>query len=392
MSFEAPDFYALDELLTEEEALSRSTVRSWVEQRALPLIGRCFEEGRFPVELIPELAELGLLGATLPDEYGCAALSSTAYGLALQELERGDSGLRSFVSVQSSLCMFPIFAYGTEEQRQQWLPRMARGEVIGCFGLTEPDGGSDPGAMRTRAVAHGDGYLLSGSKMWITNGSIADLALVWAKIREEDGRDVVHGFLVEKGTPGFRAVELKHKYSLRASVTSELVLEDALVPQTSLLPGARGLRAALSCLTKARYGIAWGALGAAMACYEEALRFARERISFGAPLTSRQLVQQKLVGMLAEITKCQLLCHRLGQLVEKHRARPDQVSLAKRECVSMALAVARAARDLLGASGITAEYQAMRHLCNLESVITYEGTHDIQTLIVGEAITGLRAF
>jgi glutaryl-CoA dehydrogenase len=391
MGFDGVDFYAVEDLLTEEEILVRNTVRTWVEDKLMPIIGEYYEAGRFPEHLIPEMAGLGLLGATLPEEYGCAGISEVAYGLALQELERCDSGIRSFVSVQGALCMVPILSFGTEAQRRAWLPPMARGEVVGCFGLTEADGGSDPGAMRTRAVPQGDGYLLNGSKMWITNGSIADLSIVWAKVREGE-HDVVRGFLVERGTPGFRAPEVQHKYSLRASVTSELVFEDVLLPAESLLPGARGLKTALSCLTHARYGIAWGAVGAAMACYTEALRFVSERVSFGAPLAAKQLVQQKLAFMLAEITKAQLLCWRLGRLLDEGKGTPAQVSLAKRECVSMALQTARLARDMLGAGGITAEYQAMRHLCNLESVYTYEGAHDIQTLILGEAITGQRAY
>ncbi len=386
----ATDFYELEELLAEEERLTRNTVRAWVEANAAPLIARCYEEGRFPSELIPGLAELGLLGATLPTEYGCAGTGAIAYGLAMQELERCDSGLRSFASVQSSLVMWPIFAFGSEAQRQRFLPRLARGELIGCYGLTEADGGSDPGAMRTRATPCPEGYRLSGAKMWITNGSIADVAVVWAKLREGE-RDTVAGFLVERGMQGFSAPELKHKLSLRASVTSELVFDEVLVPEANRLPGARGLRSALSCLTHARYGIAWGTVGAAIACYEEALAFARERRSFGATLAGKQLVQQKLAALLAEITKCQLLCWRLGSLGEERRT-PARVSLAKRECVALAREAARVARDILGANGITTEFAAMRHLCNLESVYTYEGAHDIQTLILGEELTGLRAY
>jgi glutaryl-CoA dehydrogenase len=384
------DFYQLEALLSEEEVLTRDAVRAWVDANATPIFGRCFEEGRFPSELIPGLGELGLLGATLPEKYGCAGIGPVAYGLAMQELERCDSGLRSFASVQSSLCMWPIYAFGSEEQRERYLPRMARGELIGCFGLTEADGGSDPGALRTRAVPCPEGYRLSGSKMWITNGSIADLAVVWAKIREGE-RDTIAGFLVEKGMAGFSAPEIQHKLSLRASVTSELVFDDVLLPEANRLPAERGLRSALACLTHARYGIAWGAVGAAIGCYEEALEFARERRTFGAPLASKQLCQQKLVWLLAEITKCQLLCWRLGRFDEEDRT-PARVSLAKRECVALGLQAARLARDILGANGITASYTAMRHLCNLESVSTYEGAHDIQTLILGETITGLRAY
>ena len=391
MGFQAVDYYAVEELLSEEQRFVRGAVREWVERRLLPIISDCWQQGRFPRELVPELGELGLLGATLPTSYGCAGIDPIAYGLACQELERCDSGIRSFVSVQGALAMYPIFAFGSEEQRRKWLPPMARGEVIGCYGLTEADGGSNPAAMRTRAVRRGDGFVLNGSKMWITNGSIAELAVVWAKL-EQDGRDVIRGFLVEAGTPGFSAPEIKRKLSLRASVTSELVLDEVQLPESSLLPGVSGLRGPFSCLTQARYGIAWGALGAAMACYDEAREFASSRQSFGGPIAGKQLVQHKLVWMVAEITKCQLLCWRLGRLKAEDRATHQQVSLAKRECVAMALGVARLGRDILGAGGITADYQCMRHACNLESVYTYEGTNDIHTLVVGEELTGVRAY
>jgi glutaryl-CoA dehydrogenase len=343
--------------------------------------------------VIPELAEMGLLGATLPEKYGCAGVNPTTYGLTMIELERGDSGLRSFVSVQGALCMYPIFEFGSEEQRQKWLPRMARGEVIGCFGLTEPDFGSDPGGMITRAVKKDGGYVLNGAKMWITNGTVADLAVVWAKLRDEAaGRDVVRGFLVEKGMKGFSAPEQKHKYSLRASVTSELIFQDVHVPEANLLPGAVGLKAPLSCLSQARFGIAFGVVGSALACFHSAVEYSKSRIMFGKPIGSYQMVQEKLAWMLTEITKAQLLCLQLGRLKDRGAVTPEQVSLAKRNNCEIALDIARAARDILGANGITAEYPVMRHMCNLESVKTYEGTHNIHTLVLGEAITGIPAY
>jgi glutaryl-CoA dehydrogenase len=390
--FPGVDFYDVDTLLTPEERQVRDLVRDWVEERFLPLVEEAYEEARFPAEVIPELAEMGLLGSTLPEEYGCAGLGAVAYGLAMQELERGDSGLRSFASVQGSLAMYPIHAYGSEEQRRRWLPPMARGEVIGCFGLTEPDYGSNPAGMITRAARTRDGYLLNGAKMWITNGTIADLAVVWAKLKGDDGRDEIRGFLVEKGTQGYTAPEQKRKHSLRASVTSELVLQDVHVPESHVLPDARGLKAPLSCLWQARYGIAWGVVGAAMACFHSAAEYSKTRIQFDRPIGQFQLVQAELADMLTEITKAQLLCVQLGRLKEKGQARPEQVSLAKRGNCEIALDVARRARDVLGANGITAEYPVMRHLCNLESVKTYEGTHSIHTLVLGEAITGLPAF
>ena len=397
--FNGVDFYDIDPLLSEDERQIRGHVRDWVEDRYLPIIEQAYEDARFPAEVIPELAGMGLLGATLPEAYGCAGVSSTAYGLAMQELERGDSGLRSFVSVQGALCMYPIFAFGSEEQRRKWLPPMARGEVIGCFGLTEPDHGSDPGGMITRAVtrgapgAAGSGYVLNGAKMWITNGTIADLAVVWAKVKDSaSGPDEVQGFLVEKGTKGFTAPEQKRKHSLRASVTSELIFEDAFVPAENRLPNTQGLRSALACLSQARYGIAWGVLGAAMACFHTAREYAKGRIMFGRPIGSFQMVQEKLAGMLTEITKAQLLCLQLGRLKDQGRETPAQISLAKRNNCEVALEIAREARDILGANGITAEYPVIRHMCNLESVKTYEGTHNIHTLVLGEEITGIPAY
>jgi glutaryl-CoA dehydrogenase len=339
------------------------------------------------MELIPEIGALGVLGANLPTEYGCAGLGEVAYGLAMQELERGDSGLRSFASVQGALVMYPIHEYGSDEQKSHWLPKLAAGEKIGCFGLTEPDFGSNPGGMTTRAEKISDGYVLNGAKMWITNGTIADIAVVWAKL---DGR--VHGFLVERGWKGFTAPEQKRKHSLRASVTSELILQDVHVPETHLLPRARGLKAPLSCLTAARYGIAWGAVGAAEACFHTAVEYAKTRVQFDKPIASFQLVQAKFAEMLTEITKAQLLDLQLGRLKEVGKATSQMVSLAKRNNVAMALDVAREARDILGANGITGEYPIMRHMCNLESVKTYEGTHSIHTLVLGEEITGIPAY
>ncbi len=385
--FDGVDFYRTDGLLTDEEKLVRQAVRAWVEARYLPIVEEHYEKATFPGHLIPEIAELGVLGANLPAEYGCAGLGDVAYGLAMQELERGDSGLRSFASVQGALVMYPIFTFGSEEQKRHWLPPLAAGEKIGCFGLTEPDFGSNPAGMATRAARVRDGYVLSGAKMWITNGTIADVAVVWAKL---EGR--VQGFLVEKGWPGFSAPEQKRKHSLRASVTSELILADVHVPESHILPGAQGLKAALACLTAARYGIAWGALGAAMACFHTAVEYAKSRVQFDKPIASFQLVQEKLADMLTEITKGQLVCLQLGRLKEKGAATPEMVSLAKRNNVAAALDIARAARDVLGANGITAEYPVMRHMCNLESVNTYEGTHSIHTLVLGEAVTGMAAY
>jgi len=385
--FRPPDYYRLDDLLSEEQKMTRDTVREWVEERVLPVIARHYQAGTFPLDLVPEMARMGLFGATLPENYGCAGMDQIASGLIMQELERGDSALRSFASVQSSLVMFPIFTYGSESQRSKWLPRLAKGEAIGCFGLTEPDAGSDPGSMKTRAVLRGDSWLLSGAKMWITNGTLADVAVVWA--RTDEG---IRGFLVEKGTLGFSAPEMKGKLSLRASVTSELIFEECAVPDENRLPAAQGLRAPLSCLNQARYGIAWGAVGAAAACYDEALRYAQERIMFDGPIARFQLVQDKLVWMLNEITKAQLLVWRLGAMKDAGTLKHTQVSLAKMNCVAMARECARMARDIEGANGILDEYCAMRHMLNLESVYTYEGTHDIHKLVVGADITGYEAF
>ncbi|HUE30577.1 MAG TPA: acyl-CoA dehydrogenase [Verrucomicrobiae bacterium] len=379
------DYYGLDELLGEEERMTRASVRSFVEREVLPVIERCHSEEQFPRPLIPRMGELGFFGANLKG-YGCAGLSNVAYGLIMQELEAGDSGLRSMASVQGSLAMFAIWRWGSEEQKQRWLPAMASGRAIGCFGLTEPDHGSDPGGMETRARRDGSGYVLSGVKRWITNGSIADVSVVWAK----DG-ETIRGFLVERGTPGFSAHDIKGKFSLRASITSELVLEDVRVPAAALLPGAEGLGGPFSCLNQARYGIVWGALGAARTCYLTALRYAQERRQFDRPIAGYQLVQQKLVHMLSEITKGQLLAWRLGKLKDAGTMRPEQVSLAKRNNVGVALDIARLARDILGANGIVNEYPVIRHMMNLETVNTYEGTHDMHTLIIGRDITGLDA-
>ena len=382
----ATDLYNIDRLLSEEERMVRDTVRKFVNERVMPIIGDHFEAGAFPRELIPEIAGLGLLGMHL-EGYGCAGLSAVCYGLACQELEAGDSGLRSFVSVQGSLAMFPIHKYGSEEQKQRWLPRMARGEAIGCFGLTEPDSGSDPGSMRTTARRDGDSYILNGTKMWITNGGIADIAVVWTKTDEG-----IRGFLVERGSPGFSTSDVHHKLSLRASITSELHFEDCRVPADNMLPGVRGLRGPLSCLDEARYGIAWGSTGAARACYEVALDYARTRVQFDRPIASFQLVQEKLVIMATELVKAQLLALQLGRLKDEGLLHPVQISVAKRNNVREALRTAREARSVLGANGITLEYPISRHSNNLESVYTYEGTDDIHTLIIGQAITGQNAF
>ncbi|HTY37231.1 MAG TPA: acyl-CoA dehydrogenase family protein [Bacteroidota bacterium] len=385
--FEGVDYYHLDELFSEDEILSRNTVREFVEDKVLPVIERHYEEGTFPMYLIGQMAELGLFGSTLPAKYGCAEMNNVAYGLVMQELERGDSGIRSFASVQSALVMYPIFTFGSDVQKDHWLPRLASGKAIGCFGLTEPDFGSNPGGMITKAEKTADGYVLNGAKMWITNGTIADIAIVWAKL---DGE--IRGFIVERGTRGFSAPEMKGKHSLRASVTSELVFEDCLIPEENLLPKSSGLKSPLMCLSQARYGIAWGALGSAMACYDAALKYSRTRIQFGKPIASFQLTQEKLVEMLTEITKGQLLCLQLGRLKDQGKARFTHISMAKRNNVFHALEIARAAREILGANGILNEYPVMRHAANLESVKTYEGTHEMHTLIVGEDITGIPAF
>ena len=390
--FEGVDFYDVGSLLSEEERAVRDTVRQWVDDRLLPVINQHYLEGRFPLQLVPQMAELGFFGANLPEEYGCAGLNNVAYGLIMQELERGDSGVRSFASVQGALVMYPVHAFGSEEQRKLWLPKMASGEVIGCFGLTEPDFGSNPGGMITTARETSGGWVLNGAKMWITNGSTAKVAIIWAKTGALDDASSIRGFIVPTGTPGFSAKDQKGKLSLRASDTSELVLEDVKVGKDALLQGSRGLKSPLICLTQARYGIAWGAVGAAMGCYDEALRYAKQRVMFGKPIAGFQLQQQRLVEMLSEITKAQLLVLQLGRLKDQGKASPQQVSLAKRNNVDMACDIAREARRLLGANGILAEYSAMRHLANLESVYTYEGTHDMHTLILGEEITGISAF
>jgi glutaryl-CoA dehydrogenase len=385
------DFFNVDSVLSEEERAVRDSVRRFVDERVLPVIGKCYVDGRFPREIIPAMAELGLLGANLPEEYGCAGLNNVAYGLIMQELERGDSGIRSFASVQGSLVMYPIFAFGSDDQKRRYLPGMAAGEIIGCFGLTEPDYGSNPGGMITTARERPDGsFVLNGAKMWITNGSTAQVAVVWAKT-DADERSI-RGFIVPTDSPGFSAKDQKGKLSLRASDTSELVFQDVCVPPTQLLPGSGGLKSPLMCLTQARYGIAWGALGAAMACFEEAAAYAKTRVMFGRPIGGFQLQQARLADMLTEIVKGQLVALHLGRLKDAGTFTPEQVSLAKRNNVSMATDIAREARRLLGANGILAEYAAMRHMENLESVYTYEGTHDIHTLVLGQAVTGLNAF
>lgn len=382
------DYFGVEDLLSEDERLTRDTVGRFVDREVIPRIGRAWLAGEFLSDLISKLGALRVYGANLPQQYGAAGMNNVAYGLVMQELERGDSGVRSFASVQGALVMYPIFEYGTEEQRRRWLPAMAAGEKIGCFGLTEPTAGSDPGAMQTRARRTSGGWVLTGTKMWITNGSLADVALVWAK--DEAGE--IRGFLVNPRSPGFSVHDIHTKASMRASVTSELVLEEVRVAEEDVLPGARGLGAALRCLTQARYGIAWGAVGAAIACYEEALAYARERIAFGRPIAAAQIIQERLVNMLTEITKAQLLAYHLGRHKDAGTLRFTQVSLAKRNNVRMALTVARDARSILGAYGITLEYHAMRHATNLETVDTYEGTYDVHTLILGRDITGIDAF
>jgi glutaryl-CoA dehydrogenase len=386
MAYAALDYYALDELYTHEERMVRDTVRELVTTRIMPSIGKHWSAGTFPHELVPVFGELGLLGPTLTG-YGCAGITPSAYGLICQELERGDSGIRSFCSVQSSLVMYPIWAFGSEEQKHKYLPEMAAGRAIGCFGLTEPDFGSNPSGMLTTATRTHGGFTLRGTKRWITNGSVAHVALVWAKL---DG--VVRGFLVPTKTPGFSAKDIHGKWSLRASVTSELHLDDVVVGEDALLPNVSGMKGPLSCLSQARFGICYGAVGAAMACYDEALSYAKDRVQFSRPIAGYQLVQQKLVEMVAAITQAQLMCWRLGRLKEANTLAPAQISLAKRTCVAMARDCARDARDILGANGVTDEYQCGRHMLNLESVYTYEGTHDIHTLVVGQDVTGLAAF
>ena len=370
----------------------RDTVREWVEERVLPIIQDAYIRRRFPAELIPEMAEMGILGANLPEEYGCAGLNNVAYGLIMQELERGDSGIRSFASVQGALVMYPIFTWGSDEQKRAWLPKLASGERIGCYGLTEPDYGSNPGAMITTARRTGDGWLLNGAKMWITNGSMADVALIWAQTKEIGDRSGIRGFIVPTNTPGFAARDQKGKLSLLASDTSELVLQDVEVPEDALLPRTTGLRDPLMCLTQARYGIAWGVVGAAMACYHEAVSYAKERVMFDGPIAGKQIQQVRLADMLTKITQGQLMALQLGRLKDKGEYTPAQVSMAKRANVDMACDTAREARRLLGANGILVEYSAMRHMANLESVYTYEGTHDMHTLVLGQVITGISAF
>jgi glutaryl-CoA dehydrogenase len=387
------DFYDIDSVLAEEERAVRDSVRQFVDERVLPIIGKCYVDGRFPKELIPEMAALGVLGANLPEEYGCAGLNNVSYGLIMQELERGDSGIRSFASVQGALVMYPIYAFGSEEQKRRLLPAMAKGEVIGCFGLTEPDYGSNPSGMVTMAREQGDGtWIINGSKMWITNGSTAKVAIVWAKTNDDKSDKSIRGFVVPTDARGFSAKDQKGKLSLRASDTSELVFQDVCLPADAILPKSGGLKSPLMCLTQARYGISWGAIGAAMACYEEALSYAKNRVMFDKPLASFQLQQARLAEMVTEIVKAQLVSLHLGRLKDLGTMTPQQVSLAKRNNVNMATDIAREARRLLGANGILAEYASMRHMANLESVYTYEGTHDVHTLILGQAVTGINAF
>ena len=387
------DFFDIDSALSEEERAVRDSIRRFVDERVLPIIGDAYVQGRFPKELIPELGRLGVFGANLPEEYGCAGLNNVQYGLIMQELERGDSGVRSFASVQGALAMYPIYAFGSEEQKRRWLPPMAAGEVIGCFGLTEPDYGSNPSGMITMAREQPDGsWVLNGSKMWITNGSTAHIAVVWAKTNGDASDRSIRGFIVPTDSAGFKAKDQKGKLSLRASDTSELSFQDVHLPADALLPASDGLKSPLMCLTQARYGISWGALGAAMACFEEALEYSKTRIMFDRPIGGFQLQQVRLADMLTEIVKGQLVSLHLGRLKDAGTFTPQQVSLAKRNNVHIATEVAREARRLLGANGILAEYGAMRHMANLESVYTYEGTHDVHSLILGQAVTGLNAF
>ena len=387
MALDPLDLYDVRSLLSDEERAVQDTVARFTNEKVLPIIGECFDEGRFPAELIPEIAGLGLLGATLPAEYGGSELNYVSYGLICQELERGDSGLRSFASVQSSLCMYPIFAYGTEEQKQRWLPDMAAGKVIGCFGLTEPHGGSDPANMKTHARRDGDDWILNGSKMWITNGNLADIAIVWAQT--DDG---IQGFVVEKDFAGYKAQLVKHKMSLRASVTSALFFDNVRVPEANRLPNVKGLKGPLGCLTQARYGITWGPIGAAVACLDEALEYSKERILFGRPVAATQSAQIKMADWARRITSAQLLSLQLGRLKDAGRMQPTQVSVAKWNNCRMAIDIAREARDLLGGAGITTEHSPIRHALNLESVITYEGTETVHQLVVGRELTGINAF
>jgi glutaryl-CoA dehydrogenase len=387
------DFFNIDSQLSDDERAVRDSVRRFVDEKVLPIIGNAYVEGRFPKEIIPEMAELGVLGANLPEEYGCAGLNNVAYGLIMQELERGDSGIRSFASVQGALAMYPIYAFGSEEQKKKFLPGMAAGKIIGCFGLTEPDYGSNPSGMITMAKEQKDGsWILNGAKMWITNGSQAHLSVVWAKTNGDASDKSIRGFIVPTDSKGFKAKDQKGKLSLRASDTSELVFDEVHLPKDALLPKSGGLKSPLMCLTQARYGISWGAIGAAIACYEEALSYAGNRVMFDRPIGGFQIQQVRLADMLTEITKAQLVSLHLGRLKDAGTFTPEQVSLAKRNNVSMATDIAREARRLLGAVGILAEYSAMRHMANLESVYTYEGTHDVHSLILGQAVTGLNAF
>ncbi len=385
--FKGVDYYNIESLLSSEEIMIRDTVREFVSDEIIPIIEKYNRNSEFPMHLVPKMAELGLFGNTFPQKYGCADLNYVSYGLIAQELERGDSGIRSFVSVQSSLVMYPIFTFGSETQKDKWLPALANGSKIGCFGLTEPDFGSNPSGMVSKVERVDDGYLLNGAKMWITNGTIADVAVVWAKL---DG--VVRGFLVEKGMKGFSAPEMKGKHSLRASVTSELIFDNVILPEENLLPKTEGLKNALMCLNQARYGIAWGVVGAMMACYESALNYAKSRKQFSRPIAGYQMTQEKLVYMLTEITKAQLLNLQLGRLMDKKESKHVHVSMAKRNNCEKALEIARIAREIHGANGILDEYPVMRHAANLESVKTYEGTHEMHTLILGEDITGIAAF
>jgi len=391
-SFKGVDFYDIDSLFSDEERMVRDTIREWVDDRVLPIIEEAYIERRFPEELIPEMGEMGMLGANLPEEYGCAGLNNVAYGLIMQELERGDSGIRSFASVQGALVMYPIHAFGSDEQKKTWLPELASGEKIGCFGLTEPDYGSNPGGMVTTARKTDAGWLLNGTKMWITSGSMADMAVVWAQTGEIGDTKGIRGFLVPADAPGFSARDQKGKLSLLASDTSELHLEDVEVPESALLPKTTGLKNPLMCLTQARYGIAWGAVGAAMGCFEEARSYSTERVMFDGPIGGKQIQQVRLADMVTGITQGQLMAYRLGRLKDEGTMTPQQVSMAKRANVDMACEVAREARRLLGGNGILVEYSAMRHMANLESVYTYEGTHDIHSLVLGQAVTGLAAY
>lgn len=381
------DYFDVESLLSEDEIMVRNSVRDFVDNEIIPIIEKHYREDKFPIEIVPKLAEMGLFGINLPQKYGCAEMNNVVYGLTMQELERGDSGIRSFVSVQSSLVMYPIFTFGSEEQKDFWLPKLASGEKIGCFGLTEPDYGSNPGGMITRAEKVDGGFKLNGAKMWITNGTIADVAVVWAKLNGE-----VKGFLVEKGMEGFTAPEMKGKHSLRASVTSELIFQDVFIPEKNILPKSGGLKSPLMCLNQARYGIAWGVVGAMMACYDTALNYAKSRVQFSKPIAAYQMTQEKLVYMVTEISKSQLLNLQMGRLKDSNKVKHTQISMAKRNNCEKALEIARISREILGANGILDEYPVMRHAANLESVKTYEGTHEMHTLIVGEDITGHSAF